>query len=282
MTEAVGQHKESLPVTAAEVKRTMSQVATLQRRAIDSGRYDEAQKQQKTMRALTDRLDILENGNSIDKTVQEKADKREELQAIIDRFVGDWNTSFQDFLQATRDQAEQIKCNHAVELARFEAQFPDRLPLQYRQQSRKLLDLREKERTLALAKRFVDAQKVKNFADQMQAGETEQQIQNMETDFERRRQKLIARHKQEMAVFFTHVEDTRTRMVQQRDQLIGGYMARIRKLTRQLEGLGPQEPESCVSAERTAVVTDGEYSYPIPRIRAGSTFTHARKERRDR
>jgi TolA-binding protein len=154
--------------------------------------------------------------------------------------------------------------------------------LQYRQQSRLLVELREKERTLALTKRFVDAQKVKNVADQIQVEETEHQIQNMETDIERRRQKLMARHKQEMTVFFTHVEDTRVRMVQQRDQLIGGYLARLGKLTRQLARLGPQEPESCLSAERTAAVTDSEYSYPIPRIRPGSTFTHARKERMDR
>jgi hypothetical protein len=260
----------------------MSQIAALQRRSIESGHYPEAQKQQRILCALSHRLTMLESVHSAEGQVQEQANKRGELQAIIDRFIDDWNQSFQEFLEATRDQAEQIKCAHAAELAHFDGQFPDRLPPQFRQQSRALLALREKERVLALTKQFVDAQKVKEIADQMEAGETERQIENMETDFERRRRKVIRRHQHEMSVFFAHVEDTRRRMVQQRDQLIGGYMGRLEKLNRKLRQFGELEPEPCVSVERAAQVTDGEYSYPIPRIRPGSTFTHVRKVQRDR
>jgi hypothetical protein len=262
------------------MQQAISQLMGLRRAAIRSGEYQEAHKCHQLLLSLSERVQEAATSRSTEHQTREKVIKRDELRAIVDRITVDWNGNFVEFLEAARAQAEQLQRQHEAELAKLDAEFPPDHPPRHRPMTRELAELREKERAFALAGQFVDAHRVKGKADRIEMVECEKQAEAMQMDFKRRRQRLVANQKQEMTVFFAHVEATRLRMVQQKDQLLAGHLSRLRKLDIAISKLGKLEGDlsQChASTDRVAQVTEGECSYPIPRMRPGSAFTRVRK-----
>jgi hypothetical protein len=261
------------------MQQEISQLMGLRRAAMRSGEYREAQKYHQLLLSLSERVQEAATSRSSERQSRKKVAKRDELRAIVDRIEADWNANFDEFLEATRAQAEQLRRQHEAELAKLDAERPDSQTPRHRPVTRQLAELREKERAFALTGQFADAQRVKGKAERVERIESEKQAEAMHMDFERRRQRLVANQKQEMTVFFTHVEATRLRMVKQRDQLVDGHLRRLRKLDIAIGQLGTPQGElsECdASADRVALVTEGEYSYPIPRMRPALAFTRVR------
>lgn len=238
---------------------------------------------QKLLTQLNAKLKKEETKKNASSDVQQKVVKKKELEAIVERFLDDWNAQFSEFLDVTKAQAAAMKEQHQKEMAEFDATEPHDLLPQYRQRSTKLIQLREKERALAQNKRFVDAQQTKARADRIEASETRNQVQKMKEDWNAKREQVIAKQKQQMQVFFSHAEATRIRMMQQRDNLLNGYIERIERIDSNLTQMCEdgdasidQITECKLSNRRKREVTDGEYSYPIARMRPGRAFTSVR------
>jgi hypothetical protein len=268
---------ECCPTQVAEMQQLMS----LRREATRAGEYEEAHQYQQQLVSLSERAQEAATSRSAENQRRKKLVKQDELRAIVDRITADWNTSFEEFLDATRQQAEQLRRQHEADLAKLDA---DNQTPRHRPMTRQLTELREKERACALAGHFVDAQRAKGIADRAEMIEGERQAEAMRTDFQRRRQRLVASQKQEMTVFFAHVEATRLTMVLQREQLVAGHLTRLRKLDTAIAKLETQQgdlSECHASKDRVAIVTEGEYSYPIPRMRPGSAFTRVRKAHKE-
>jgi hypothetical protein len=284
ITQAVLADPSDLPDSVEELKTVIRQITILQTRRLESADYYEAQQLERILLALKQKLAVqLDRKTEIFAT--EQALKRNELQAIIDSFLNDWNHDFEEFMHATARKAAEIKNRQDEELALLDASAPVGLGAQYRQRSAALIDLREKEHALALNHRFVAAQQTKARADEMEAREIDHQIQKMYDDFENRRERLLSQQKRDLTVYFTHVEMTRAKMIDQRDRLVEGYRNRMAMIDGRLSRLcdsGAVSPDEVsqlkVDRKRVQQVVEGEHSYPIPRMRPGTSFTNARQQ----
>ena len=275
--------RRKLPKGIDDLKTTIFQVSVIQQKHIEGGKYPEAQDLEKLLHALNTRLKEEENKNAATAELKDLLSKKMELQAIVDSVVGDWNTQFSPLLDATQSQPATMKHKHTQEIREFDAKKPDDLLPQYRQRSANLINLREKERAMALNKKFVDAQKIKTVADEIEENETRRQFQRMNNDWNTRRSNLLAKQRQQMQVFFSHTEATRIKMIQQRDSILEGYIARMDRLDQQMQRIENDGAATIgdlshfkISKSRARQIVNGENSFPIARLRTGTSFTNAR------
>lgn len=273
----------SLPYNIDELKTIIYQLQILQQRHTESAEYPEAEHIQRVIRSAEKKLKNEEERKNNQTDVKGTVYKRQELQAIVDIFVDDWNQHYEFFIQTTKKEARELKQQHQNELDAFDASQPQNLPPKFRKRSVNLIKMRDKERALALNKQFLAAEHMKNIADEAEAEETQKSIKAMQDDFHRRRELLLNKQKEQLRVFCNHSEMTRIKMIQQRDQLLDGYVRRLQKLDSEIENLtenGKMTKNEISSIElpqiREKAVTDKEYSFPIPRIRPGTSFLNAR------
>lgn len=273
----------SLPFNIDELKTIVYQLEVLQQRHIDSSEYPEAQHIQRVIRIAEKKLKNEENRRIKETDIQNTLVKRQELQAIVDKFVDDWNKHYEFFVSTTRKELSSLRKQHQDELESYDSTEPQDLLPKYKKPSTTLIKMRNKERALALNRQFLAAEEMKNKADIVEKGEAKQQFRIQQDDFLKKRDQLISKQTEQLKVFFTHAESTRFKMIQQRDSLLSGYLKRMEKIDSEIKNL--QETGKLTENDisniqlpeiREKKVTESEYSYPIPRIRPGTSFLNAR------
>ena len=273
----------SLPFNIDELKKIIYQLLILQQRHIDSSEYPEAQHIQRVIRIAENKLKNEENRKSNETDVQNTLVKRQELQAIVDKFVEDWNKHYDFFVSTTKKEANTLRKQHQEEIELFDSSEPQDLLPKYRKPSTALIGMRQKERALALNHQFLAAEKIKNKADIVEGEETKHQFKVQQSDFLKKRDQLLAKQNEQLRVFVTHAEATRFKMIQQRDTLLSGYLKRLEKIDNEIKNMKDigkltdyDMTNAQMSENREKKVTEEEYSYPIPRIRPGTSFLNAR------
>lgn len=273
----------ALPYNPDELKKIIYQLEILQQRHIDSSEYPEAQHLQRIIRIATNKLKNEENRRTRETDIQNTLVKRQELKAIVDKFVDDWNQHYDFFMSTTKKELNNIRKQHQEELESFDSTEPQDLLPKYRKPSTALIGMRKKERALALNRQFLAAEKIKNKADLVEEEETKNQFKIQQSDFLKRRDQLLSKQNEQLRVFITHAEATRFKMIQQRDTLLSGYLKRMEKIDNEVKNMcdtGKLTENDISNAQlpefREKKVTDEEYSYPIPRIRPGTSFLNAR------
>ena len=274
---------QSLPCNIDELKSIVAQLQYLQEKHSKNQEYPEAQHVQRILRTAENKLKIEQNRKSSAVDIKDTVIKQQELQAIINKFMKDWNEHYQYFMDTTERELNTLEKQQKDELERFDESLPKSLLPKYRKQSIALIEMRDKERALALNKRYLAAEKMKNKADEAEAEEELKNIKTMQEDFDKKRGKIIQKHKEQKRVFLQHVEATRTKMIYQRDQLLDGYKKRMKLIDGNIKALQDEGKLTendmnnfLLSEQRELLVTDNEYSYPIPRIRPGTSFMNAR------
>lgn len=282
-TYEVISNPNALPYNIDELKKIVYQLEILQQRHIDSSEYPEAQHLQRIIRMANNKLKNEENRKSKETDIQNTFVKRHELQAIVDKFVEDWNHHYDYFISTTKKEANDLRKKHQEELESFDSSEPQDLLPRYRKPSTALIGMRKKERALALNHQFLAAEKIKNKADLVEEEEAKNQFKIQQNDFLKRRDQLLSKQNEQLRVFITHAESTRFKMIQQRDALLSGYLKRMEKIDNEIKNMrdtGKLTENDISNIQipefREKRVTDEEYSYPIPRIRPGTSFLNAR------
>lgn len=282
LAEEVISNPVQLPQREDEIQRVLKQLDPLQKQHIRNGEYPEAQKIQRIIMSLKKKL-VHEQENSLD--VNDVAGKHQEVQAIISKLLNDWNSQYDEFLQTTDDEIKALQKSQEEELAIFDASMPVELTPHYRKKSIALIEARDKERALALNRKFRAAQRVKEKTDEAEQVEANIQFNKMQEDFMKKREKIINRQDEQMNVLVEHAEATRLRMLKQRDASIEGYIKRINYLDDQLDTMcknGKTNEDEInkymESNDRAKLIAEIETAYPIPLMRPGTAFTVARRK----
>lgn len=276
----------ALPSDERILKKLIRQLSILQQQHIESAEYYEAQHTQRTIQLATKKLEQVQTRSTNSADISSLMLKKQELESIVDNFLQDWNQQYNEFFETARNEARIMNEKHEKELEDYDETSPNELPPQYRKRSVSLIEMREKERMLALNKQFKSAHQMKVKADEAEIEEEQQQIQKMLDDFLKKRQKIIEKQEEQKSIYFTHADDTRERMLQQRDKLLEGYIKRIDLIQAEIEKYCEASnvkqndiPSAQLSSKRAKTVCEGELSYPIPRMRPGTSFTKARKQK---
>ena len=173
----------SLPFNIDELKTIVYQLEVLQQRHIDSSEYPEAQHIQRVIRMAEKKLKNEENRRIKETDIQNTLVKRQELQAIVDKFVDDWNKHYEFFVSTTRKELSSLRKQHQDELESYDSTEPQDLLPKYKKPSTTLIKMRNKERALALNRQFLAAEEMKNKADIVEKGEAKQQFRIQQDDF---------------------------------------------------------------------------------------------------
>jgi hypothetical protein len=99
-------------------------------------------------------------------------------------------------------------------------------------------------------------------------------FEKMQSDFLKRRERLHAKHDEQLRVFVDHAESGRRRLIKNRNHLIEGHIKRLSLIDQ--EFANPDELNGELSEERRQVLEEVEAAYPIPRMRSAS-FTTVRQ-----
>jgi hypothetical protein len=236
--------------------------------------YQDSGKIQRLLRAIERKLTLV-GARQQDRDAQKS--RFAETKALLSRILDDWNSQFDEFMATTEAELHHLQEQQANELAAFDAQVPEELTPQYRKRSSCLIELREKERALAMNQRFVAAQRLKERNDAAEEREGRAQFEKMQSDFLKRRERLVIKHDEQLRVFVDHAESGRRRLIKNRNQLIQGHIKRLSLIDQ--EFANPDELKGEVSEERKQVIEEVEAAYPIPRMR-GASFTTVRQRLR--
>jgi hypothetical protein len=268
---------EALPVEEDDIKTAIHQISGLQQHHAENGDYPEAQHLQRILNSLNKKLKLVANKRRGVGDAKDVVFKKKELEAIVDRIICEWNESYEEFLTVSEQECDMIQARHQEELERFDAGIPSDLPNRYRAPSSRLQELRGKEQALAKGGQFVAAQRVRDQAYQVATEEYERKIGQKWQDDKNRRKQIVIKQRKEMKAFLEHMEVTRKQMIQERDKVLEGYLIRMEKVDRDLYRLRNEVRDYPLAARRERMVTRGEFSYPIPRMRLAAAFRAARQ-----
>jgi hypothetical protein len=268
---------DNLPGEEGEIKTAIHQITGLQQQHVESGEFPEAQHLQRILNSLNSKLKLISNKRRGVGDAKDVVYKKKELEAIVDRIIYEWNDAYREFLSISQQEAEALRARHREELEAFDGHTPVSVPNRNRAHSSLLIELRDKEQALARNGKLTAAQKVRDQADQIESEEAHKQVGRMYQDIGRHRKQLIARQRKEMRIFMEHMEMTRKKMIQERDRMLEGYLIRMEKVDRDLYRFRDEVQDYPLCERRERVVTKGEFSYPIPRMRPAAAFMAARQ-----
>jgi hypothetical protein len=250
-----------LPTEADELISVKTQLTALRAQNVLFEKYAEAQDVQRLLCSIDQKLKIVAVREQ-KKEVQKG--RFAEIQAVLGKILADWNAEFDAFLAATETEIRALDDQQNAELGAFDNSLPHELTPQFRKRSQALMEGRDKERALVVNERFAAAQKLKMSNDRAESREAENQFARMQADFERRRERLIARQDDQMKSLVDHAESRRKTLILNRNRLIHGYVRRMNLIDSQLTD--SDEPVN-LSDERRRMVEDVEAAYPIPLMR---------------
>jgi hypothetical protein len=259
-----------LPNDPAELSLVKAQLISLREQDILFENYIEAQDVQRLLCAIDQKLKIV----SVRRQEKElQKGKFGEIHARLCNILNEWNAQFAEFVSTTELEVQSLNSQHTAELDAFDASIPQELTPQYRKRSQALVQLRDKERALALHEKFLAAQKLKMANDAVEDREALEQYNRMQSDFDRRRRRLLAKHDDELKVLMEHAESTRMRMILNRNRLVHGYLRRLQLIGGEL---GDLTGAVNISEERKKALEAAEAAYPIPLMQSGFSAVRQR------
>lgn len=213
--------------------------------------------------------------------------KHQEIEQVVKLYLDDWETSFSEFLENAQLEANQIEEENLKELEEFDSQIPEDLTIEFRKPSKRLIDIRNAERRLALDNRLPMAMKLKKIGDQIEQVEAEEAFKKQKSLINERRRRLIKEQKERIKVFYAHINSVKLTLVQQRDKLIQGYLFRLndldKKLDKDADELKIKIENYCnsrVNEDRLEYVQNEELGIDIPRSRPSAGYNASIQNRK--
>ena len=213
--------------------------------------------------------------------------KHQEIEQVVKLYLDDWETSFSEFLENAQLEANQIEEENLKELEEFDSQIPEDLTIEFRKPSKRLIDIRNAERRLALDNRLPMAMKLKKIGDQIEQVEAEEAFKRQKSLINERRRRLIKEQKERIKVFYAHINSVKLTLVQQRDKLIQGYLFRLndldKKLDKDADELKIKIENYCnsrVNEDRLEYVQNEELGIDIPRSRPSAGYNASIQNRK--
>ena len=156
---------------------------------------------------------------------EKRVDKKvEKANYLLKREEEESQTIYNNFLKEEDDKLRIIKERHKKELEMLKEEWnkPETL-LPYNKSSQKLLSLRRSQKVLALTKRYDEAERLKQHADEVQKKELKEAKEKAKSAYNQAKQTLIEQHKKELLCFSDHKQRLSTFLDLERKKAIAPY-----------------------------------------------------------
>ncbi|OHT16788.1 hypothetical protein TRFO_41543 [Tritrichomonas foetus] len=255
---------------------------------IDEQQYPEALKFHQDLVLIDAKIWELDHESDKTATLRHSMTKHQEIEQVVAAYLSEWDKNYEEFLETTQTELEQIEEGNRQELELFDQNIPTGLSIEFRKPSMRLLNLRSAEKRLAYSNQLSFALQLKQRANLIEQQEAERQYLKQVKIIKERRARLVNSHKQKVKHFLDHVNSMRIVMIQSRNKAVGGYMKRLNFLDNQIEDISNDLNvdvsavcHSSLDEERAEFVKQEELTSPIPHFQPGKAFSASRRKAKE-
>lgn len=195
LDEAISQLLNKFILPPQELHTPIMQL--LERRRVDAlveGDYDKAEEQDKIVGILQMVIQNEHDKENEDKTLDVLYGRWQQLIQKQNSINEKWDKKVQEFTEESDKQKEEMDKAHEEEVDNFLAKWKDPNFLrQFNKPSSRLLQLREQEKAMAIARMYAQAKEMKAVADRLQREETQQAQARMNSQMQIERNKLTVK-----------------------------------------------------------------------------------------
>ena len=255
---------------------------------VDEQQYPEAYKVHQNLMLIDAKIWELDHQENQMSTLRHSVTKHQEIELVVASYLKEWDKHYEEFLQTTQAELDQIEEENRQELEMFDQNIPTGLSIEFRKPSPKVLNLRSAEKRLAYTNQLGYALQLKQRARLIEQQEAERQYQKQMKIIKARRARLINSHKEKIKNFLAHANSMRLVMVTNRNKTVSGYLKRLNFLDSEIGEISQKikmEPEdvcnSRLDEERAEFVKQEELASPIPHFQPGVAYTSIRKKNQE-
>jgi hypothetical protein len=183
-----------------ELRGVMFQILEKRRvQALMDGEYDIAEQHDKISGLLQTTIQAEQERQNQDRALDALFQRWQQLQSQQQQITAKWDLRLSDFIAESDQQREDLQRVQDLEIEHFIARWKDPSFLHpFSKPSQKLLQLREQERAMGIARMYSQAKEMKAAADRLQREETQAAQARMNAQMAAERHKLSLKHEREM------------------------------------------------------------------------------------
>jgi|EP00670_Eutreptiella_braarudii_P004466 hypothetical protein len=184
-------------------------------------------------------LRLEEENRHVSALAQQQENERRGLEEAhmleFQNFNHVWNEKIDQFEEHQLDCEAAMLERHSMELAEFHAEISGGVPNRHKF-SKELLNLRKVQDTLAKAKNYSDAHKVKLKADKMEAMELEKITRDRAEKYSKQEATILQRHRSELMAMRKRMERGKMELERARKKELEMLLQRYQNVKRGLQG----------------------------------------------
>jgi hypothetical protein len=223
-------HKQVLP--PPELRAQLLQILEMRRvECLMRGEYDGAEQQDRIFVLLQNAVQSAEQKLSEDRAVDSLYRRWQQLQQAQQQAAARWDAKVAEFVADHGRQVAELQMQHEAEVERFAGRWKDAVFLRpFTKPSSRLLQLREQERAMGIARMYARAKETKAAADKLQKEETRAAQARIGQQMAVERAKLAAKHEREAAALEAYRERTIRAIQGEREKEMRPGLTAIRQI----------------------------------------------------
>jgi hypothetical protein len=193
---------------AVELRGVLFQVLEQRRvQALMDGEYDIAEQHDKIAGLLQAAIQAEQKRQNQDRVLDALFQRWQQLQSHQQQVTAKWDLRLSDFIAESDQQRDDLQRRQDLEIERFIAKWKEPSFLRpFSKPSQKLMQLREQERAMGVARMYAQAKEVKAVADRLQREETQAAQAGINVQMAAERHRLSVKHEREMKSFAEYRE----------------------------------------------------------------------------
>lgn len=189
-----GEHPNK-EATKEELKEAKVQLKNLELELIDKSDYMAAKKAAAAFDYMENYVNHYQDVAKLKESLESIISKRNELIAYITSIQESIQNQLQEQKAIADDRLKELENQQTIEIQEFDENVPTELTKEFRHQSKDYLELRVKQRSLAMKREFDEAQKLKEKADKIEESQIKGDIIKMKKFYKRKRKHLLRKHR---------------------------------------------------------------------------------------
>ena len=275
--------------TVDDLKLAANQLRAYEREMVNRGDYLSAKKASNAHKKANKIIFKTEDADARKNSVQYLISKRNELQVLLDSTREEWDDLIREQDSLSRKKLNDMIASQQDDRMNFEENIPSELPPLFKRKSVNYLNMRNREKQLALNKQFDAAMELQKKADILAITEKEENYQKLNKYYRRKRKLLIASQKRSISAYQDYSVTKRNEILSVKEKSLQGLTNRIKNLDKQImdecekKNVNPSDLDfEAFNEKRYQEVKSKEQSNPISRRRAVSASLEKKTQQRKR
>lgn len=181
--------------TKEELKTAKNQLKNLELELIDKADYMAAKQAASAFDYMENYISKHQDINKLKENLEGILSKRNELIAYISSIQESIRIQLEEQKAISEDRLRELESQQMIEIQEFDNNVPSELTREFKHQTKDYMELRNKQRSLAMKREFDEAQKLKEKADKLEQLQIKGDIKQMRKYYNRKRKLILNKHR---------------------------------------------------------------------------------------